>query len=71
MLRLLLAALLILAAPFAVGQDAGGLIAQGDNPLSIPAITLSTDAQGQQEYSVSLQILLIMTALISSLRSSC
>src|SRR5690606_26109393 len=26
-------------------------------------ITLSTDAQGQQEYSVSLQILLIMTAL--------
>ena len=63
MLRLLLAALLILAAPFAVGQDAGGLISQGDNPLSIPAITLSTDAQGQQEYSVSLQILLIMTAL--------
>ena len=32
MLRLLLAALLILAAPFAVGQDAGGLISQGDNP---------------------------------------
>ncbi|MCQ4320957.1 flagellar type III secretion system pore protein FliP [Stutzerimonas stutzeri] len=63
MLRLLLAALLTLAAPFAVGQDAGGLFAQGDNPLSIPAITLSTDAQGQQEYSVSLQILLIMTAL--------
>ncbi len=63
MLRLLLAAVLMLAAPFAVGQDAGGLIAQGDNPLSIPAITLSTDAEGQQEYSVSLQILLIMTAL--------
>ena len=63
MLRLLLAVLLGLAAPFAVGQDAGGLITQGDNPLSIPAITLSTDAEGQQEYSVSLQILLIMTAL--------
>ena len=63
MLRLLLAVVLVLAAPFAVGQDAGSLIAQGDNPLSIPAITLSTDAQGQQEYSVSLQILLIMTAL--------
>ncbi len=63
MLRLLLAVLLVLAAPFAVGQDAGGLITQGDNPLSIPAITLSTDAEGQQEYSVSLQILLIMTAL--------
>ena len=34
-----------------------------DDPLSISAITLTTDAQGQQEYSVSLQILLIMTAL--------
>lgn len=63
MFRLLLAVLLVLAAPFAVGQEVGGLIAQGNNPLSIPAITLSTDAEGQQEYSVSLQILLIMTAL--------
>ncbi|CDZ92888.1 MULTISPECIES: flagellar type III secretion system pore protein FliP [Pseudomonadaceae] len=63
MLRLLLALMLVLAAPFAAGQDAGGLITQGNNPLSIPAITLSTDAEGQQEYSVSLQILLIMTAL--------
>ena len=52
--RLLLALLLALAAPLALGAD---------NPLSIPAITLSTDAQGQQEYSVNLQILLIMTAL--------
>lgn len=34
-----------------------------DNPLSISAITLTTDGQGQQEYSVSLQILLLMTAL--------
>lgn len=33
------------------------------NPLAISAITLTTDAAGQQEYSVSLQILLIMTAL--------
>lgn len=63
MVRLFLAVLLVLAAPFAVGQEVGGLIAQGDNPLSIPAITLTTDAEGQQEYSVSLQILLIMTAL--------
>ena len=53
-MRLLLALLLALAPPLALGAD---------NPLSIPAITLSTDAQGQQEYSVSLQILLIMTAL--------
>jgi flagellar biosynthesis protein FliP len=53
-MRLLLALLFALAAPLALGAE---------NPLSIPAITLSTDAQGQQEYSVNLQILLIMTAL--------
>ena len=53
-LRLLLMLLGLFAAPLALGAE---------NPLSIPAITLSTDAQGQQEYSVSLQILLIMTAL--------
>ena len=53
-LRLLLLFVGVFAAPFALGAD---------NPLSIPAITLSTDTQGQQEYSVSLQILLIMTAL--------
>nr|WP_246533322.1 flagellar type III secretion system pore protein FliP [Pseudomonas lalucatii] len=53
-MRPLLALLLALAAPLALGAE---------NPLSIPAITLSTDPQGQQEYSVSLQILLIMTAL--------
>lgn len=52
--RLLLALLLVGCAPLALGAD---------NPLSIPAITLSTNPQGQQEYSVSLQILLIMTAL--------
>src|SRR5690606_21379285 len=53
-LRLLLILLGLFAAPLALGAE---------NPLSVPAITLSTDAQGQQEYSVSLQILLIMTAL--------
>ncbi len=52
-LRTLLTLLLLLAAPLAVAAD----------PLSIPAITLSNGADGQQEYSVSLQILLIMTAL--------
>ncbi|WP_220813394.1 flagellar type III secretion system pore protein FliP [Pseudomonas paralcaligenes] len=52
--RILLSLLLVVASPLAFGAD---------NPLSIPAITLSTDAAGQQEYSVSLQILLIMTAL--------
>ena len=53
--RLLLLVLAMGIAPlaFAAPQD----------PLSISAITLSTDAEGQQEYSVSLQILLIMTAL--------
>ncbi|MEX5504477.1 flagellar type III secretion system pore protein FliP [Pseudomonas putida] len=56
-LRMLLSSLLgvalLLAAPLALAAD----------PLSIPAITLSNGADGQQEYSVSLQILLIMTAL--------
>jgi len=52
-LRMMLTLLLLLAAPLALAAD----------PLSIPAITLSNGADGQQEYSVSLQILLIMTAL--------
>ena len=52
-LRVLLTLALLLAAPLALGAD----------PLSISAITLSNTADGQQEYSVSLQILLIMTAL--------
>lgn len=52
-LRMMFALLLMFAAPLAVAAD----------PLSIPAITLSSGAEGQQEYSVSLQILLIMTAL--------
>lgn len=52
--RIALGLLLGLLAPVALAAD---------NPLSIPAITLSSDAAGQQEYSVSLQILLIMTAL--------
>ncbi|WP_028694529.1 flagellar type III secretion system pore protein FliP [Pseudomonas cremoricolorata] len=51
--RMLLTLALLLAAPLALAAD----------PLSIPAITLSNSADGQQEYSVSLQILLIMTAL--------
>ena len=52
-LRMLLTLALLMAAPLALAAD----------PLSIPAITLSNGANGQQEYSVSLQILLIMTAL--------
>ncbi len=52
-LRTMLTLLLLLTAPLAIAAD----------PLSIPAITLSNGADGQQEYSVSLQILLIMTAL--------
>ncbi len=53
--RLLLVVLLGLLAPLA--------LAAPNDPLSIPAITLGSNGQGQQEYSVSLQILLIMTAL--------
>jgi len=41
----------------------GPLALAADDQLKISAITLSTNAEGQQEYSVSLQILLIMTAL--------
>ena len=52
-LRTILTLALLLAAPLALAAD----------PLSIPAITLSNGPNGQQEYSVSLQILLIMTAL--------
>ncbi|MHC8390965.1 flagellar type III secretion system pore protein FliP [Pseudomonas sp. MDT2-39-1] len=52
-LRIVLTLALMLAAPLAFAAD----------PLSIPAITLGTNASGAQEYSVSLQILLIMTAL--------
>jgi flagellar biosynthetic protein FliP len=63
MLRILLAVFFVVAAPLAFGQEGGPLFGQGDNPLSVPAITLSTNPEGQQEYSVSLQILLIMTAL--------
>ncbi|MFC3609028.1 flagellar type III secretion system pore protein FliP [Stutzerimonas tarimensis] len=55
--RLFIFLLLSLAAPLAAAQTAAS------DPLSIPAITLSTNPEGQQEYSVSLQILLIMTAL--------
>lgn len=55
-LRMLLTLALLLAAPLALAAD----------PLSIPAITLSNGADGQQEYSVSLQILLIMTRSASS-----
>jgi len=51
--RMLLTLALLLAAPLALAAD----------PLSIPAITLTNTGDGQQEYSVSLQILLIMTAL--------
>ena len=66
MLRLLLVLVFALGASLAFAQEppsVNPVIQQGNNPLSIPAITLSTDAEGQQEYSVSLQILLIMTAL--------
>ena len=55
-MRCWLLLLLTLVAPMAFAQSAG-------DPLSLPAITLTTDAQGQQTYSVSLQVLLLMSAL--------
>ncbi|MFK3724096.1 flagellar type III secretion system pore protein FliP [Pseudomonas monteilii] len=51
--RMLLTLALLFGTPLALAAD----------PLSIPAITLANGPDGQQEYSVSLQILLIMTAL--------
>ncbi len=48
--------LLMLLAPGVIAQEAGDL-------LSMDAITLSTDEEGGQTYSVSLQILLLMSAL--------
>ncbi|MBD8473600.1 flagellar type III secretion system pore protein FliP [Pseudomonas sp. CFBP 8770] len=52
-LRTVLPLGLMLAAPMALAAD----------PLQIPALTMTSGANGQQEYSVNLQILLIMTAL--------
>ncbi|SDH92007.1 flagellar type III secretion system pore protein FliP [Pseudomonas panipatensis] len=50
--------------PLALGLLALGMPqAFAADPTSIPAITVTTNGQGQQEYTVSLQILLIMTAL--------
>ena len=48
--------LLMLAAPSVWAQTAA-------DPLSLPAVTLSTDADGGQTYSVSLQVLALMSAL--------
>jgi len=48
--------LLLVAAPSVWAQTAA-------DPLSLPAVTLSTDADGEQTYSVSLQVLLLMSAL--------
>lgn len=62
MAKFFLALAFLFAAPFAFGQELGPLLTEGENPLSIPAITVTTEGEGQQ-YSVSLQILLIMTAL--------
>lgn len=55
-----LIARLVMAVGLLVGATS---VFAADNPLAISAIKLTTDAAGQQEYSVSLQILLIMTAL--------
>lgn len=53
-LRVVALLLLALVAPLAFAAS---------DPMSISAITLTNNAAGQQEYSVNLQILLIMTAL--------
>lgn len=45
------------------GLLGNSMVFANTDPLSISAITLTTNPEGEQEYSVSLQILLIMTAL--------
>lgn len=51
-------------AVLALGLLSPTLLAQtAADPLSLPALTLSSDESGQQTWSVSLQILLLMTAL--------
>lgn len=48
----LIACIAFIAAPLAFAQD-----------LSMPAVTMTTNPDGSQEYSVTLQILIFMTAL--------
>lgn len=55
-LRVVLLVAGMLLAPWVTAAESG-------NPLAISAITLTTDSEGQQEYAINLQILLIMTAL--------
>lgn len=55
-LRVVLLVAGMLLAPWVTAAESG-------NPLAISAITLTTDSEGQQEYAIKLQILLIMTAL--------
>ena len=42
MLRILLLATLMLVGPLAMAQEPSGILAQGNNPLSIPAIDTGT-----------------------------
>ncbi len=51
--RVLTPILLLLFAPMALAAD----------PFGIPAISITTDADGTQNYSVTIQILFLMTAL--------
>ncbi|WP_246439007.1 flagellar type III secretion system pore protein FliP [Teredinibacter franksiae] len=69
----ILAFMLLFSLPVAQAQDengieqAGKLLAQGGNgfkPIEgLPALTVKTNSDGSQEYTVTLQILFLMTAL--------
>jgi len=69
----ILAFMLLFSLPVAYAQDengieqAGKLLAQGGNgfkPIEgLPALTVKTNSDGSQEYTVTLQILFLMTAL--------
>ena len=52
--------LLIVLAALLLGPAA---MAVETNPLELKAFSVTTNAEGEQEYSVTIQILMIMTAL--------
>lgn len=54
---------LIIFALCSIGVSIPALAAQSQLDTFLPALTLTTDSDGNQKYSVTLQILLMMTAL--------
>jgi flagellar biosynthetic protein FliP len=62
-LRLLLVLAALLLPALAFGQDDAPSIFDAGGSLGVPAMTVTTNADGGQDYTVTIQILAIMTAL--------